>query len=264
MDPVTISAIGAGVSALGSFFGQQSANAANAKEAAKARDFNAAEAEKNRQFQDRMSSSSWQRGVKDIEAAGLNPALAYGQGGASSPSGSTGSASAPHLESSLGAGVSSAQRALSMAAQVEQMKAQKAATAAQVSESLARADLTRAQGEQVRLMMAPQLNEVLARTSLAGESATRQKYEASFLMNSIPARTALLQAQWESSMASAQATRALLPIRGTQADLLRLSLPRAKNEAEAAKTWWGGNVSPYLNDAKAVTNIFTPWVPPSR
>lgn len=51
---------------------------------------NFAEAERNRQWQEMMSNTSYQRMVKDMQLAGLNPYLAYNNGGASTPSGSVG------------------------------------------------------------------------------------------------------------------------------------------------------------------------------
>lgn len=70
----------------------------------KTNEWNAQQAQLNRDFQERMRATQYQTTVKDLQAAGLNPMLAYTNGGAGTPSGAI---SAP-AQSKVATGMSSA------------------------------------------------------------------------------------------------------------------------------------------------------------
>lgn len=75
------------------------------------------------EFQERMSSTSYQRGVKDMMAAGLNPMLAYSQGGASTPIGSM-----PQVQNAVSAGVGSAAQTAQAIGAMQSIKQSEAQT----------------------------------------------------------------------------------------------------------------------------------------
>lgn len=102
-------------------------------QSALAREFNTNEAATNRAFQERMSNTQYQRAVGDMQQAGLNPMLAYGQGGAGNLAGSMASTSAPSgstassagnitLGNKYAAGLSAAQQAATIENTVKQGK----------------------------------------------------------------------------------------------------------------------------------------------
>lgn len=131
---------GIGSAIVGGLFGaagQESTNQANI-----------AASKEQMDFQERMSSTAYQRAVADMKTAGLNPMLAYSQGGASTPVGSM-----PNIRSSAEAGVSSAMQAANTSAVLAQVNKTKADTAnveADTALKLAQAPLIAAQtGAQV-------------------------------------------------------------------------------------------------------------------
>lgn len=96
--------IGAAIGGLGSIF----TNKTNSENVDKTNAANAQQAELNREFQERMSNTAYQRGMADMKAAGLNPILAYQKGGASSPGGAQAAMTAPHVENVAEKAVSTA------------------------------------------------------------------------------------------------------------------------------------------------------------
>lgn len=121
---------------------QENTNAFNAQQGAITREFNAAEAEKNRNYQTEMSNTAYQRSMADMYKAGLNPILAYQKGGASSPSGATAStgnvsAVAPKdTENFIANAASSAQHNRRLAVELENMKLQQDLTRAQTGQAM--------------------------------------------------------------------------------------------------------------------------------
>jgi hypothetical protein len=85
--------------------GQERTNQSNANIASAANAASAEQAAKQMEFQERMRDTQYQTAVKDMKASGLNPMLAYSQGGAGTPSGAMGSVSTATMKNSAAAGI---------------------------------------------------------------------------------------------------------------------------------------------------------------
>lgn len=227
-----------GVPGVGSLVGSALDGWDSSNDQGKANNQNVGLAREQMAFQKEMSSTAYQRAMADMKAAGLNPMLAYAQGGASTPSGALG-----HVEPKAPIGASSALQAANTSAAVQQVLASQAQT-----------DLTRAQADKVRSeTMTNRLNSA----KLQAEVSELTERANSHFQGAVPQadRVKKLKADTELADQLAQLKQLEVTLAGdtfsadvarrkAQSRLVQLEVPRAENEAKFQGDM--GQLNPYL------------------
>lgn len=197
------------VTTAANIYGQRDTNNANAQQARDQMD-----------FQERMRSTQYQTAVQDMKLAGLNPALAYQQGGAGTPAGAQG---APK-QNPIAAGVNAAMQ-----------QAQISNTQAQTKKTLAESNQINIESaERVRNLTADtegKLMDPQTRSNIGWQQILNMRQQAEYSRQNQPLNLRQLAADAEAS---------------------ELGLPGARAQAEHDRTPWG-RVMPYVNDAQSLT-----------
>lgn len=235
--------IGAGASLAGgivSALGQGAANRASVKLA-----------REQMAFQERMRNTEWQSAVKDMQLAGLNPALAYEKGGASSPSGAT----APQ-QNVLGAAATTGAQAAQVFSSISLQQAQAKKTNAEADYV---ASLAQSQLDMARMNMRQTgVNTAAAQRALDFYEETFGQRAKQILYD---ARLRELDAQFKhESMEDRLKAAGLEPkLRAQELDLRGLS----RNEAEMWSKFYGGmggELTPWLGTAGSILKMFMPML----
>ncbi|AXH75343.1 MAG: DNA pilot protein [Microviridae sp.] len=201
------------------YIGQRQTNAANAQQAQQQMD-----------FQSQQSSTSYQRATADMQKAGLNPMLAYQQGGAGFGAGSSAT-----MANEIGEGANSA---LSSAQTLQALRN----ASAQHDNITATTENIDADTEAKRSQVT--LNAIQGKKLTASAGLDEQTTKnATKTFDSIVLDNALKSGTLQSNISSAK----------SGAQLRALDIPKAQNEAGAQDSWWKRNISPYLHDIGSVT-----------
>lgn len=249
-------------------------NEFNAQQAALQREWATSETQKNRDWQTTMSNTQYQRAIGDLKNAGLNPMLAYSQGGAGTPSGGIASGSSatsqtiPTLENTLTGAISNAYKGATAKEQVRQMRIQNDNLQAQ-------GDLIRAQTREteskadVNNSMVPYYDQS-TKTSYATAAEANSRIELNFTtVQKISNEIMKIKMETEHEGVKIMATQAkadldywTMKYRQGEISLLALQskamqiantlegnkIPQSEAERDAWETEYGKKIRPYIGD----------------
>lgn len=257
---------------------QKRAHKFSAQEAQKSRDFtsgmfdrttayNTAEAVANRDWLEGMRKTQYQTAVGDMQSAGLNPMLAYMQGGSGTPGSSAASASTPGSAQGsstsmqtprLQGMVASAVQTANMLSQQKNIDADTQNKEVLTDKIEAETNATNASAAQIKVnteKLKEEVSKVRQEVSVLEEKELNlaQERELTYAREQLVRADTILRTEQrgtpKAQRALIEAQEALTRIRGINEGL---DTPRKRNEAAAESTWFKRDVSPYVGDMQKI------------